>query len=49
LDEIGEIPFPLQAKMLRFLQEKELNVWAAEKLSSKAWVIAATNRDLGAW
>ncbi|MBI5583521.1 MAG: sigma-54-dependent Fis family transcriptional regulator [Deltaproteobacteria bacterium] len=48
LDEIGEIPFPLQAKMLRFLQEKEFERLGGEKkLSSKARVIAATNRDLG--
>jgi two-component system response regulator AtoC len=47
LDEIGEIPFPLQAKMLRFLQEKEFERLGGErKLTSRARVIAATNRDL---
>jgi two-component system response regulator AtoC len=49
LDEIGEIPFPLQAKMLRFIQEKEFERLGSEKkLASKARVIAATNRDLWA-
>jgi two-component system, NtrC family, response regulator AtoC len=47
LDEIGEIPFPLQAKMLRFLQEKEFERLGGErKVTSRARVIAATNRDL---
>jgi two-component system response regulator AtoC len=47
LDEIGEIPFPLQAKMLRFLQEKEFERLGSErKITSRARVIAATNRDL---
>jgi two-component system, NtrC family, response regulator AtoC len=49
LDEIGEIPFPLQAKMLRFIQEKEFERLGGEKkFTSKARVIAATNRDLSA-
>jgi two-component system, NtrC family, response regulator AtoC len=49
LDEIGEIPFPLQAKMLRFLQEKEFERLGGEKkISSKARIVAATNRDLWA-
>ncbi len=47
LDEIGEIPIELQAKLMRFLQEKEFQRIGAEKnLKSKARVIAATNRNL---
>jgi len=47
LDEIGEIPFELQAKLLRFLQEKEFERLGGEKrIKSDARVIAATNKDL---
>lgn len=47
LDEIGEVPIELQAKLLRFLQEKEFQRIGAERnLKSKARIIAATNRNL---
>jgi len=47
LDEVSEIPFELQAKLLRFLQEKEFEHVGGEKnLKSNARVIAATNKDL---
>jgi two-component system response regulator AtoC len=47
LDEIGEIPFELQSKLLRFLQEKEIERLGGErKIKSDARVIAATNKDL---
>ena len=47
LDEVSEIPFELQAKLLRFLQEKEFEHVGGEKsLKSNARVIAASNKDL---
>ncbi|MCX5810174.1 MAG: sigma-54 dependent transcriptional regulator [Proteobacteria bacterium] len=47
LDEVSEIPFELQAKLLRFLQEKEFERVGGEKsLKSNARIIAATNKDL---
>jgi len=47
LDEVSEIPFELQAKLLRFLQEKEFERIGGEKsLKSDARIIAATNKDL---
>jgi two-component system, NtrC family, response regulator AtoC len=47
LDEVGEIPFELQAKLLRFLQEKEFErIGSEKKIKSNARVIAATNKDL---
>lgn len=47
LDEVGEIPFEVQAKLLRFLQEKEFQRVGGEKtLKANARVIAATNRYL---
>jgi len=47
LDEIGEIPFELQSKLLRFLQEKEFERLGGEKkIKSNARIIAATNTDL---
>ena len=47
LDEIGEMPINLQAKLLRVLQEKKLNRLGGETLIDlNVRVIAATNKDL---
>jgi two-component system response regulator PilR (NtrC family) len=47
LDEIGELPMPLQVKMLRVLQEKTVRpVGAAIEVQVEARVIAATNQNL---
>src|SRR6202171_6131158 len=49
LDEIGELPIFLQAKLLRALQEKEIRpVGSTERIPINVRVIAATHRDLEA-
>lgn len=47
LDEIGDLPFSLQAKLLRVLEEKEVMRIGAERvIPVDVRIIAATNQDL---
>jgi DNA-binding NtrC family response regulator len=49
LDEIGELPLDLQAKLLRALQEKEVRpVGATHRVTINVRILAATNRNLAA-
>jgi len=47
LDEIGELPIDLQAKLLRSIQEKEIRpVGSTKRIPINVRILAATNRDL---
>ncbi|HSB20108.1 MAG TPA: sigma-54 dependent transcriptional regulator [Anaeromyxobacteraceae bacterium] len=49
LDEVGELPPPVQVKLLRALQERKIRrVGGSADLPIQARIIAATNRDLEA-
>ncbi len=49
LDEIGEMPLPIQAKLLRAIENKEvLPVGANRPVAFQARVVTATNKDLAA-
>ena len=48
LDEIGDLPMSLQAKLLRFLQERVIErVGGREEIAVDVRVIGATHQDLG--
>src|SRR3982751_7127892 len=47
LDEVGELPVDLQAKMLRAIQEKEIRpVGSTKRIPINVRILAATNREL---
>ncbi len=47
LDEIGDMPFTIQAKILRLLQERSIErLGGREPIAVDVRIIAATNRDL---
>jgi len=46
LDEIGEIPLEIQAKFLRVLQEKEIEIVGGRTKKVDVRILAATNRNL---
>lgn len=47
LDEIGELPFSLQAKLLRFIQDREIQKLGSEEtFISDVRIVAATNVNL---
>ena len=49
LDEVGEMPLPMQAKLLRVLQEGEITaVGDTRPQKVNVRVLSATNRDIGA-
>jgi len=49
LDEIGELPLPVQAKLLRVIENREIKrVGSPEPIRIDIRIIAATNRDLAA-
>ncbi|HNV70294.1 MAG TPA: sigma-54 dependent transcriptional regulator, partial [Candidatus Ozemobacteraceae bacterium] len=47
LDEVGEVPIHLQAKLLRVLQDKEISrLGGSDSIAVDVRIIAATNRNL---
>ena len=48
LDEIGDLPLPLQAKLLRFLQERAIErVGGRQEIPVDVRIVCATHQDLG--
>ncbi|MBI3368192.1 MAG: PEP-CTERM-box response regulator transcription factor [Burkholderiales bacterium] len=49
LDEIGDLPHPLQAKLLRFLQERKIErIGGRQEIAVDVRVVCATHQDLPA-
>ena len=49
LDEIGDLPFPLQSKLLRFLQERKIErIGGRQEIPVDVRVVCATHQDLKA-
>lgn len=49
LDEIGDLPFPLQAKLLRFLQERTIErLGGRQEIAVDVRIVCATHQDLKA-
>jgi len=49
LDELGDMPMPIQAKLLRAIESREIQpVGSTRRVQIQARVLAATNRDLRA-
>ena len=47
LDEIGEVPLPMQAKLLRVIQEREIQrVGSDQPIQVDVRILAATNKEL---
>ncbi len=47
LDEIGELPLPMQTRLLRAIQDQEIvRVGSTQPVPVDIRIIAATNRDL---
>ncbi|MDA1000770.1 MAG: sigma-54 dependent transcriptional regulator [bacterium] len=47
LDEVGEVPLPIQVKLLRSIQEREIRrIGGRENIQIDVRIISATNRDL---
>ncbi|MEZ5673429.1 MAG: sigma-54 dependent transcriptional regulator [Thiotrichaceae bacterium] len=48
LDEIGDLPLPMQVKLLRAIQEKQIRpVGSNQEIPADVRILSATHRDLG--